>query len=57
MPVNDYLREEYEVSLTCENAPGTPYGKMRRSSASELGECVSAAWKQIAGKAVHSKCA
>jgi hypothetical protein len=53
IPVNDYLRKDYDVSLTCEHAPRTPYGEMKRTSASELAECVSAAWKQIARKTVQ----
>jgi hypothetical protein len=52
-PFKDYLRKEYEAWLLSKNLPLTPSGKIKRASASELAEWVSAAWKKIAGKTVE----
>jgi hypothetical protein len=46
-PSKDYLRKENEVWSLSENHPLTPYGKIKRASASDVAEWVSVALKNI----------
>jgi hypothetical protein len=54
-PFKGHLRKQYEAWLLYENLPLTQSGNIRRASASEPAERVSAAWKNIAGKQWNSR--